>query len=126
MKIAMPTAEGRLCTHFGHCRQFAIVEVNIETKEIIGTQMIEPPPHQPGLLPDWLSQLGCDAVIAGGMGHRALALFDQKGISVITGAPPQTPEETVDAYLNGQLMTGANLCDQSGLHKGGHGKGCRH
>ena len=28
MKIAIPLAAGRLCMHFGHCEQFALVEVD--------------------------------------------------------------------------------------------------
>jgi predicted Fe-Mo cluster-binding NifX family protein len=122
MKIAIPTANGQLCSHFGHCQMFAIVDVDTETNQIVGTEMIEAPPHEPGLLPDWLNQLGCNMVIAGGMGRRAIGFFDQKGINVIIGAPTQRPEEVVTAYLNGELMTGANLCDQSGINRGGRGR----
>ena len=35
MKIAIPTAEGKLCAHFGHCEIFTFAEINPETKEII-------------------------------------------------------------------------------------------
>ena len=28
MKIAIPLAAGRLCMHFGHCEQFALVDVD--------------------------------------------------------------------------------------------------
>ena len=35
MKIGIPTLEGKLCAHFGHCETFTFVEVNPETKEII-------------------------------------------------------------------------------------------
>ena len=31
MKIAIPTLEGKLCAHFGHCETFSFVEVNSET-----------------------------------------------------------------------------------------------
>jgi len=120
MKIAIPTADGILCPHFGHCQQFAIVDVNEETKEIIGTSMLIPPPHEPGVLPQWISQQGCSVVIAGGMGGRAMTMFGQSGITVISGAPAQKPEDIVLAYLNGELVTGGNLCDEPGFKKGGH------
>jgi predicted Fe-Mo cluster-binding NifX family protein len=45
------------------------------------------------------------------MGQRAVSLFDEKGIKVITGAPTLEPEELVSGYLNKTLMTGANVCD---------------
>ena len=27
LKVAIPLAEGRLCNHFGHCEQFAVIQV---------------------------------------------------------------------------------------------------
>ena len=109
MKIAMPTAEGRLCPHFGHAQAFAIVTV--ENGTIAGAQMLEPPPHEPGALPRWLSQLGVSVIIAGGMGRRAQGFFGQFGIEVVVGAPAQEPLEVARAYLDGALRTGENLCD---------------
>ncbi len=34
MKIAIPTANGKLCQHFGHCEKFVFIEVDEATKEI--------------------------------------------------------------------------------------------
>ena len=109
MKIAIPMANGRLTAHFGHCQEFALVEV--EGNEISKKEMLVPPPHEPGVLPNWLHQLGADVIIAGGMGQRAVGLFEERGIKVVTGAPALTPEEIVNSYLNNTLMTGSNLCD---------------
>jgi ATP-binding protein involved in chromosome partitioning len=109
MKIAIPMANGRLTAHFGHCQEFALVE--IEGNEISKKEMLVPPPHEPGVLPSWLHELGADVIIAGGMGQRAVSLFQERGIKVVTGAPTLTPEELVDSYLNNTLMTGTNLCD---------------
>jgi ATP-binding protein involved in chromosome partitioning len=110
MKFAVPTSEGRLCAHFGHCETFAIIDTNGEGKVVSETH-VEPPPHEPGLLPEWLSQKGVNCVIAGGMGSRAQQLFAQKGIRVITGAQGEYPREVVELYLKGTLQTGANTCD---------------
>ena len=73
--------------------------------------MLTPPPHEPGVLPRWLGQMGCNLIIAGGMGQRAVVMFQQNGVDVIVGAPCQKPEEIVTAYLNGVLQTGGNACD---------------
>ena len=35
MKICIPTSEGKLCGHFGHCDSFTFAEINPETKEIL-------------------------------------------------------------------------------------------
>jgi ATP-binding protein involved in chromosome partitioning len=111
MRIAIPLAAGRLCAHFGHCQQFALVDVDGADRNIQGTTLLTPPPHAPGLLPRWLHEQGADVVIAGGMGQRAQQLFAQNGIQVVVGAIAGTPEELVSAYLNGRLETGPNACD---------------
>ena len=111
MKIAIPLAEGRLSAHFGHCEEFAIVEVAEDTKEILNTSTHEPPAHEPGVLPRWLHELGASVIIAGGMGQRAQQLFAQNDIAVVVGAPAESPDHLVLAYLDGTLQTGANVCD---------------
>ncbi|MGB2821488.1 MAG: iron-sulfur cluster carrier protein MrpORP [Phycisphaerae bacterium] len=110
MKIAIPLAEGRLCSHFGHCEQFAIVEVD-EHNNIIGKTLLTPPPHEPGVLPAWLHEQGAGVIIAGGMGRRAQQLFAQNGITVIVGAPANEPEQLVSSHLSGTLEAGDNVCD---------------
>jgi predicted Fe-Mo cluster-binding NifX family protein len=109
MKFAVPLAEGKLTAHFGHCQEFALVDV--EEDAIKKKETLVPPPHEPGLLPKWLHELGANVIIAGGMGARAVDLFAQNGIKVITGAPSLTPEELVQQYLDNSLQTGANACD---------------
>lgn len=111
MKIAIPTAAGSLCAHFGHCEQFALFDVDADSKTILKTTMLVPPPHEPGLLPTWLQDQGADVIIAGGMGSRAQELFLDKGIRVVTGAAQELPAKVVSDYLRGALKTGSNVCD---------------
>jgi ATP-binding protein involved in chromosome partitioning len=107
--FAVPVAEGKLCSHFGHCDQFALVET--ENGQIKGKTMHTPPPHEPGVLPAWLHEMGAHVIIAGGMGSRAQGLFNDNGIKVVTGAPQDSPESLVNQYLKDSLVTGANVCD---------------
>jgi predicted Fe-Mo cluster-binding NifX family protein len=109
MKFAIPLAEGKLTAHFGHCQEFALVDV--EDNEIKNKETLIPPPHEPGVLPKWLHDLGTNVIIAGGMGGRALDLFAQNDIKVVVGAPSLTPEELVRQYLDNTLEAGANVCD---------------
>ncbi len=109
MKFAIPLAQGVLCAHFGHSEQFAIVDT--QDGEIKGKELLTPPPHEPGVLPRWLQELGVKVVIAGGMGRRAQDLFNQNGIEVVVGAPSDEPESLIQNYLTGALATGENLCD---------------
>lgn len=107
--FAIPLAGGKLCSHFGHCEQFALIET--ENGKITGKRMQPPPPHEPGLLPRWLKGMGAHVIIAGGMGSRAQQLFLEGGIKVITGAPMDPPESLVDQYMSNTLTTGENVCD---------------
>lgn len=109
MKIAIPLAGGRLCLHFGHCEQFAVVDAGDDGE--MQTTLATPPAHEPGVLPQWLHQQGVEVIIAGGMGHRAQQLFNQHGVKVVVGAPAETPEKIVSAYLDGSLQSGINACD---------------
>ena len=111
MKIAIPVVEGRLSAHFGHCDEFAILEADEQDKDILNVSMHQPPRHEPGVLPRWLHELGADVIIAGGMGQRAQQLFGQNGITVVVGAPAETPEQLASAYLSGTLQAGENICD---------------
>ena len=107
--FAIPLENGRLCSHFGHCQQFALI--NVDGKSINGNQLVTPPPHEPGLLPGWLAERGVTNIMAGGMGQKALDLFEQNGISVNYGAQSKTPNELVQDWLNDSLQLSGNSCD---------------
>lgn len=111
MKAAVPTADGKLCMHFGHCEKFSVVTVDDDTKTVTGTEELTPPQHEPGVLPKWLHEQGVNVIIAGGMGMRAQQFFTQFNIQVLVGAPALTPEVLVSQWLAGELQQGTNVCD---------------
>ncbi len=109
IKFAVPTAEGLLCAHFGHCEKFAIVST--QDGNVVNVEMLVPPPHEPGVIPKWVGEQGANIIIAGGMGRRAQDMFLERGIKVVVGAPVDKPEELVRQYLENTLETGSNTCD---------------
>jgi len=111
MKIAIPTINGKLSAHFGHCEEFTLVDVNEQTKEVANVTKMQPPSYEPGALPKWLSEQKTNVIIAGGMGQRAQQLFTQNNIEVVVGAPAQEPDQLVKAYLDRTLEIGDNICD---------------
>ncbi|MBN1845036.1 MAG: NifB/NifX family molybdenum-iron cluster-binding protein [Sedimentisphaerales bacterium] len=111
MKIAIPMAAGQLSMHFGHCEEFLLADVDEQTGQITHTATLPPPAHQPGVLPAWLHEQGANVIIAGGMGQRAQQLFVQNGIQVVIGAAALPAEELIQAYVDGTLQTGNNICD---------------
>lgn len=110
MKIAIPTIDGKLTTHFGHCKEFTIFDLDIEQGVINETQVLEAPPHEPGSLPKFLGSKNVSVVIVGGIGERAKEYFAEVGITVIAGAPEIPVEEVIHEYLKGSLTLGDNVC----------------
>ncbi len=128
MKIAIPLSAGRLSGHFGHCEQFALIDADPGSGRITGGSRVVPPPHEPGLLPRWLHGLGVEAIIAAGMGRRALELFTEHGISVRAAAAGAAPEELALALLDGTLGDAEPTCGhgRGEGHHHGHHHGCHH
>lgn len=118
MKIAIPLAGGKLCTHFGHCEQFAIITV--ENGKIANHETMTPPPHAPGVIPNWVADQGCTDILVGGMGEAAQSILQNRGVKVLCGAPSDTPENLVALYLRSELVDSGNACD----HDHDHGHGC--
>lgn len=111
MRVAIPLTNGKLSQHFGHCDQFAIIDADSDTKNIKSQELVDPPAHEPGVLPKWLSGMHVNLIIAGGMGQRAQQLFAQNQIEVVVGAPAESAEDVVSAYLEGRMECGENICD---------------
>ncbi len=107
-KIAVATSEGRVAAHFGRCPQYTIFEV--DDKEELEKEVISNPGHQPGFLPRYLAERGIDCIIAGGIGPRAVNLFQELEISTVTGARGPV-DDVLQDYLAGNLTTGPSLCD---------------
>ena len=108
-KFAIPTLAGKSCAHFGHCRSFAVVEVN--AAEMGAVQFLDPPAHQPGTYPRFLADQGVNIVIAGGMGTMAQNLFRENNIEVHMGVGVEEPAALVAQFLRNELQTGDNLCN---------------
>ncbi len=109
-KIAVPVDEnGLLDGHFGHCKFFAVLTV--VDKNIVDEQKLVPPPHEPGLLPKWLAEQGVTEVLAGGMGQKAIQIFNYNDVNVWVGAPRKTARELAEGFLHSSIQFTANYCD---------------
>lgn len=109
-RIAIPVDDnGVLDAHFGHCKFFSMIDV--EGKKIIAEEKVVPPPHEPGVLPKWLADNGATDILAGGMGQKAIELFNKYGVNAFVGAPRVSDKELVNGFLNEELSFTANYCD---------------
>lgn len=109
-KIAIPVDEnGILDGHFGHCKFFALLD--IEGENIVSEERVVPPPHEPGVLPKWLAEKGTTDVLAGGMGHKAIQIFNYNNVNVFVGAPKLPAKELANGFLEKSIEFTANYCD---------------
>ena len=95
--------EGEVSAHFGRCPAYGVWLV--ENGALVKKEMVSNPfyhQHTPGEVPGFIRTLGADVMIAGGMGPRAINLFGQMGIEVVTGAVGN-PNKVVAAYFRGEL-----------------------
>lgn len=95
--------EGTVSAHFGRCPAYAVwrIEQGAPVKqEVVSNPYFQE--HTPAAVPGFIRNLDVNVMIAGGMGPRAIAMFTQMGIEVITGVAGQ-PEKVVFAYSRGEL-----------------------
>lgn len=114
MKICIPTSEGKLCGHFGHCDSFTFAEINPETGEVLSIEERIPEEGISCQSAAWISEQGISKVLAGGMGGRPLMTFAQNGIEVVAGCPELPIKEVLEKYLSNTLETGDNACAGEG------------
>ncbi len=102
--------DGQVSMHFGRCPYYVLAEVE---GTMIQSTRIEKNPHfdnhQPGQMPAYIRDLGANVILAGGMGPRAVNMFQSFGIEVATGAVGIVGN-VLNAYLNGEL-TGIVPCN---------------
>jgi len=95
--------DGQVSHHFGRCPFYFMI--GIEENKIVGADVKSNPHfgnHQPGQMPMFIRELGADVILAGGMGPRAVDIFNSFGIEVATGAVGNV-RNVVDAYLRGEV-----------------------
>lgn len=109
VKLAIPSEDNKLSSHFGHCKQFAIY--NINDNKVVEKKFVDTPEHTPGAFPKFLNDLGIEVVIAGGMGNKAQTHFKNQGIELITGATDDNLDNLIQLYLDGRIKSKEVKCD---------------
>ncbi len=110
--------DGRVSAHFGRCPAYTLVEVRDGRPGAV--RVVDNPfaaSHAPGVVPAFLRDLGADVVITGGMGPRAIAMFERFGTEVVTGASGRIGE-ALETWLAGELA-GTEPCAEH-EHHGDH------
>ena len=105
--------DGVVAHHFGRCPFYALVDVEGHT--VVSIDVLANPyfnKHQPGAVPYFIQQQGAEVMVAGGMGRRAIDLFEQMNIESYSGAAG-TIRRAVEMVVGGQLTEAVPCRDHS-------------
>ncbi|MGI5861025.1 MAG: NifB/NifX family molybdenum-iron cluster-binding protein [Myxococcales bacterium] len=106
--------------HFGRCPFFTLAQV--DEGKVLSARVEKNPHfgnHQPGQMPVFIQSLGANVILAGGMGPKAVQMFEQMGIEVATGAVGRA-EKVLQAWLEGRIK-GITPCNHDHPEScGGH------
>lgn len=106
-KIAISITEGNVSEHFGRCEEFVLVDT--ENNKVISENKEKNPGHKLGFLPKFLEEKGIDIVLTGGIGNKAIDIFNEFGIKVYSGIKGDY-EDVIDKFLKGEIKQKKNLC----------------
>lgn len=117
MKIALPTRDGQIDDHFGHCDHFTLMTLD-EEKNIVKIEKMESPEGcgcKSDIAPI-LADKGVSVMLAGNMGEGAVRVLAASKIRVVRGC--SGPIDDVAAkWIAGDLQDNLITCDH---HDCGH------
>lgn len=120
MKIAIPTRDGRVDDHFGHCQAYSIFTA--ENDRITDGPEILPSPQGCGCksnIASVLREMGITVMLAGNMGQGALNVLNSQGIAVYRGCAGDV-REVAEAFLRGAIADSGEGCHSHGGDGEGH------
>ena len=120
MKIAVPTTNGQIEAHFGHCAEFRVYTIG-DDKNIIEEDTVIPPPEcgcKSEIIPQ-LAEAGVSVMLAGNMGGGAVQMLGHHGIEVFRGLAGDV-RNALEAWLAGSVTDSGSECG------GSEGHGCNH
>lgn len=111
MKIALPTRDGQIDSHFGHCEYYTIVEIN-DQKEVVSKEVLAAPQGCgcKSNIAFTLADMGVSLMLAGNMGQGAVNVLTGQKIAVLRGCSGPV-EAVVNQWLTGVLTDNAMACD---------------
>ena len=116
-KIAVPTREGAVDDHFGHCAYYTIFSIN-DQGEVIKTENLDSPQGCgcKSNIASVMQSMGITLMLAGNMGEGAYNKLNQHGIEVIRGCKGDV-NDVVRAYLDGKLSDNGAGCADHNCHE---------
>ncbi|HNW69431.1 MAG TPA: NifB/NifX family molybdenum-iron cluster-binding protein [Bacteroidales bacterium] len=109
MKVAVPTRNGQVDDHFGHCEYYTIF--TIENGKVEKEETMKSPEGcgcKSNVAP-MLAQMGVGVMLAGNMGMGALGVLNYNGIEVFRGCSGDV-HDLIKAYLEETITDSGESC----------------
>ena len=124
MKVCIPTMGKRgleeyVGEHFGRVPTYTLVDTN--TNEVKVIENTSEHLGGTGYPTEIIARTGAEIMLCGGLGRRAIAMFEDMGIMVYVGASG-TVQDAIQMWEKNQLQeaTDKNACDQHAFRKEDH------
>ncbi len=111
MKIALPTRDGNIDDHFGHCDHYTIMTVD-DDKNIVSKEPMDSPVGcgcKSDIAPK-LASMGVKVMLAGNMGEGAVNILQANKIKVVRGCSGSV-DEVANNWLAGKIQDQLIICD---------------
>lgn len=109
MKIAIPYNEGNVFEHFGRTKSFKVYD--LQNGVIENTVFINADGSGHSELISMLKSVDVELVLCGGIGGKAIQMFNNLGIDVYTGATGNT-DDVLRGFMDGSLkLNNTSTCD---------------
>lgn len=129
MKLAVPSSDSGglkdlVGEHFGRVPNYTLFDT--ETNEVAIVKNTSEHAGGTGYPPEILAPAGAEAMLCGGLGRRAIMMFQELGIMVYVGARG-TVQDAIQMWKDGQLQaaTDETACQQHAFRGEGRGDNCR-
>ena len=112
MKIALPTRENQIDSHFGHCEYFTVFTTDND-KNVIEKIIVDSPEGCgcKSNIASVLSDMGVTMMLAGNMGDGAVNVLSANGIGVVRGCSGEV-ENVVTDWLKGEIKDSQISCSE--------------
>ena len=120
MILALPTRDGKIDDHFGHCDHYTLITVD-DDRNIVSRERMDSPEGcgcKSDIAPI-LADKGVKVMLAGNMGQGAVNILTQSGIEVVRGCSGDI-EDVAARWLAGELKDNSITCDHHDCDSHGH------
>lgn len=114
MKIAIPTKNGLVDEHFGHCDYYTIYTID-DNKNVTKEDTYQAPQGCgcKSNVANELFDMGVELLLAGNIGNGAVNKIGAAGIAVVKGCEGSVSTLIID-YLKGNVKDKGDICHEHG------------